>query len=159
MDQHSSHRGRMYALPLKITLPPSKAVTVDIRQELGRGVCGVVLEALIDGRQCALKLVCTSFLPEPHFRPICLADSLMESFCYQFQIRNLKKKKLTSHSIMTNPHLFANTAPMPPSPRLRLSILKQPPLSELSTGFLNYSLARHKYIHEVYALNISAAHP
>lgn len=50
-------RGRMYALPLRISLPPSKAVTVDIRQELGRGVCGVVIEALIDGRQCALKLV------------------------------------------------------------------------------------------------------
>lgn len=47
----------MYALPLRISLPPSKAVTVDIRQELGRGVCGVVIEALIDGRQCALKLV------------------------------------------------------------------------------------------------------
>ena len=53
----------MYALPLKIDLPPSKPVTVDIRQELGRGVCGVVIEALIDERQCALKLVLWSLSP------------------------------------------------------------------------------------------------
>lgn len=50
-------KNRMYALPVRINLPPSKPVTVDIRQELGRGVCGVVIEAFIDGRQCALKLV------------------------------------------------------------------------------------------------------
>ena len=47
----------MYTLPLRINLPPSKPVTVDIRQELGRGISGVVIEALIDERQCALKLV------------------------------------------------------------------------------------------------------
>lgn len=47
----------MYRLPLRIELPPSKPVTVDILDELGRGICGVVVEALIDGKRCALKLV------------------------------------------------------------------------------------------------------
>lgn len=82
----------MYVLPLKIVLPPSNAITIDIRQELGRGVSGVVVEAFIDGRKCALKLVLA--IPNPHiYSSLCLADYLIELFHYphyQFQMRNLK---------------------------------------------------------------------
>lgn len=82
----------MYALPLKIDLPPSKPVTVDIRQELGRGVCGVVIEALIDERQCALKLVLLS--PSAPLPPLRFVKFFSLNPSISNSIRNLENPNI-----------------------------------------------------------------